>query len=79
MVTNSLGKGNFMQPMGRHSMHSNCVDFFSLKFWVGGGRIFFNFLVFPICSLEVPNGFPIFCPKSSPSHLYIYIYIYIYI
>jgi hypothetical protein len=35
--------------------------------------------VFPICSLEVPNGFPIFCPKSSPSHLYIYIYIYIYI
>jgi hypothetical protein len=37
MVTNSFGNRNFMQPMGRLSMHSNCLDFFAFKFW-GGGR-----------------------------------------
>jgi hypothetical protein len=43
-----------MQPMGRLSMHSKCLDFFSFKFW-GGGSFFF-FLLFPSSSLHVPNG-----------------------
>jgi len=59
MVTNSFGNRNFMQPMGRLSMHSKCLDFFAFKFGQGwGGRYFFIFPSFPICSLQVPNGFP---------------------
>jgi hypothetical protein len=53
MVTNSFGNRNFMQPMGRLSMHSKCLDFFSFKFWVGvrgrGGILSFAF-----CSQWVP-------------------------
>jgi hypothetical protein len=59
MVTNSFGNRNLMQPMGRLSMHSKCLDFFVLKFFGGGaswGRIFKNFPLFPTCSLQVPNG-----------------------
>jgi hypothetical protein len=61
MVTNSFGNRNFMQPMGRLSMHSTCLDFiFLLSFEKEGEgeRIFFNFPLFPTCSLQVPNGFP---------------------
>jgi hypothetical protein len=36
MVTNRVGNRNFMQPMGRLSMHSKCLDFFSFKFGGGG-------------------------------------------
>jgi hypothetical protein len=82
MVTNSFGNRNFMQPMGRLSMHSKSLD---------GGRIFFHFLfvpnMFPSSSQWVPIRLPMcslgsqcvslgcsqshmFCPKSSPSHLY---------
>jgi hypothetical protein len=45
MVTSSFGKGNVMQPMGRLSMHSMHLDFFSFKFWGGGAgeRILFFF------------------------------------
>jgi hypothetical protein len=55
MVTNNFENKNLMQPMGRLSMHSKCLDFFSFKFWLGvarggGGRIFFFFLLFPTCS-----------------------------
>jgi len=62
MVTNSFGNRNFMQPMGRLSMHSKCLDFiFLFKFWLvggGGGRgIFSYFPLFPKCSHQVPNGF----------------------
>jgi hypothetical protein len=68
MVTNSFGNRNFMQPMGRLSMHSNCLDFFAFKFW-GGGRgggvgCFFFFPSFPTCSLQVPNGFRICSLRS---------------
>jgi hypothetical protein len=35
-VMNSFGNRNFMQPMGRLSMHSKCLDLFSYKFWVRG-------------------------------------------
>jgi hypothetical protein len=82
--TNGFGNRNFMQPMGRLSLHSKCRDFFSFKFWVVVGEDFLSFFpLFPICSLQVPNLFPkgvpnstsffgqMFCPKSSPSHLYI--------
>jgi hypothetical protein len=60
MVTNSFGNSNFMQPMGRLSIHSMCLDFFLLSFRGGGGRFFFFFSFFH-CSqhvLQVPNGFP---------------------
>jgi len=52
-MTNSFGNRNFMQPMGGLRMHSKCLDFFSLKFFVGGG--FFNFF---LCSHRVPFMFP---------------------
>ncbi len=47
--------------MGRLSMNSKCLDFFSpFKFWVGEkggrGRIFF---IFPFCSQYVPFKFPV--------------------
>ncbi len=68
MVTNSFGDRTFMQPMGRLSMHSKCLDFFSFKFWVGagaGGKGFFSFFLcsqnvlikFPMSSHQVPNMF----------------------
>ncbi len=41
-----------MQPMGRLSMHSKCLDFFSFKFWVVGGWGDLFHLSF------VPNMFP---------------------
>ncbi len=57
MVTNSFGNRNFMQPMGRLSMHSTCLDFiFLLSFEKGGeGRGFFSFF---LCSQHVPFKFP---------------------
>jgi hypothetical protein len=59
MVMNSFGNRNFMQPMGRLSMHSKCLDFFLLSFGFGGEGGFFSFFsLFPTCSLQVPNGFP---------------------
>jgi hypothetical protein len=59
MVTYSFGNRNFMQPMGRLSMHSKCLVFFLLSFgwvvgWVSGGggaEEFFHFS-------SVPNMFP---------------------
>ncbi len=68
MVTNSFGNRNFMQPIGRLSMHSKCLDLFSLKFGVGGGvgrGEFVFFHLFPTCSLQVPNGF-----SSSSQHVH---------
>ncbi len=58
MVTNSFGNRNFMQPMGRLSMHSKCLDFFSFKFWVGWGREdFFSFFLCPqIFALAISPG-----------------------
>jgi hypothetical protein len=57
MVT---GNRNFMQPMGRLSMHSKCLDLFSFKFWVvgrggGDGGLFFIFPWFPMCFQCVPQ------------------------
>ncbi len=79
MVPNSFGNRNFMQPMGRLSMHSKCLDFFSFKFaWGGGGGgVFFFFLffsnVFPSFFTKkhlfyisfVPNVFPMVVPNST--------------
>jgi hypothetical protein len=69
MVTNSFGNRNFMQPMGRFSMHSKCLDLFSFKFWVGGGAFFLcsqhvNFK-FPIDSHQVRNMFSKGVPNST--------------
>jgi len=67
MVTNSFGNNNFMQPMGRPSVHSKCLDLFF--FWVlgGGGRIFFLFSFIPnMFPFQVPNGFPICSPNMFP-------------
>jgi hypothetical protein len=47
MVTNSFGNRTFMQPMGRPSMHSKCLDLFSFKFWVGEGEDFSHFFFVP--------------------------------
>jgi len=73
MVMNSFGNRNFMQAMGRLSMHSKCFDFFPFKFWIGGGRIFFSFFLcsqhapfkFPMGSHQVPNVFPKGVPNST--------------
>jgi hypothetical protein len=69
MAMNSFGNKNFMQPMGRLSMCSKCLDFFSFKF--GGGAVgegFFFFLpLFPTCSFQVPIRFPICSPRVSPT------------
>jgi hypothetical protein len=59
IVTNNFANRNFMQPMGRLSMHSKNLD---------GGRIFFHFLFvpnmfpfkFPMGSHQAPNMFPNF-------------------
>jgi hypothetical protein len=45
----SFGNRNFMQSMGRLSMHSKCIDLFLLSWEVG----FFSF-----CSQHVPFKFP---------------------
>ncbi len=50
MVTNGFGNRNFIQPMGRLSMHTKCLDlFFLLSFGFGGrgGGIFFIFPFVP--------------------------------
>jgi hypothetical protein len=74
-VTNSFGNRNFMQPMGRLSMHSKCLDFFSFSFvpkmfpsssqWVPK-----MFVRFPMCSLRVfpiaPHFNPICFAQSPP-------------
>ncbi len=79
MVTNSFGNRNFMQPMGRLSMHSKCLVFFLiLKFCVrGGGGIFFIFPLFSTCSQWVPIRFSIYVPKVPkvfPKHLAFILY-----
>jgi hypothetical protein len=64
MVTNSFGNWNFMQPMGRLSMHSRMIQFFSFR--GGGGGQWFLFF-FP-CSHEVSKVFPDhsqFVPNST--------------
>jgi hypothetical protein len=68
MVMNSFGNRNFMQSMGRLSMHSKCLDFFLLSFgW--GGEDFFSFSfahnMFPSSSQLVPNMFPKGVPNST--------------
>jgi hypothetical protein len=60
---NSFGNRNFMQPMGRLSMHSKCLDFFSFKFWVGGGRIFFHFSFVPFKFSMGSQWVPICSPR----------------
>jgi hypothetical protein len=71
MMMNSFGNRNFMQPMGRLSMPSKCLDFFPFKFWIwgGGGRTFFHFSfvpnMFPSSSQWVPNVFPKGVPNST--------------
>ncbi len=74
MVTNGFGNRNFIQPMGRLSMHSKCLDFFFLlSFGLGwGGGFFFIFPfvpnMFPRFSMCSPRVFPIasrFNPISS--------------
>ncbi len=61
---NSFGNRNFMQPMGRLSMHSKCLDFiFLLRFLLGRGRgwdnrFFFILSWFSMCSHYVLFKFP---------------------
>jgi hypothetical protein len=61
MVTNSFGNRNFMQPMGRLSMHSKCLDFFFLlSFGKGFGGVgrgeedFFHFSF--VLNMFLPNS-----------------------
>jgi hypothetical protein len=59
MVTNNFENRNCMQPMGKLSMHSKCLDFSSFKLEGGGGggeRIFFSYAQH--VPFQVPNGFP---------------------
>ncbi len=80
MVTNSFGKRNFMQPIGRpkHALKVPC--FFSFQVWQGrrgGGREVFPFLLssqcvptmFLLSSQWVAISFPICSPTCSPWHL----------
>ncbi len=53
-----------MQPMGRLSMYSKCLDFLSFKFWMRV-RFFFIFPLLPTCSFQVLNMFLRF-PMCSP-------------
>jgi hypothetical protein len=60
MVADSFGNRNFMQPMGRLSMHSKCLDFFSFNLGGRGWEDFFHFSFvlsmfsrFPMCSPRV--------------------------
>ncbi len=67
MVTNSFGNRNFLQPMGRRSMHSKCLVFFffSFKFWVRwGGGVGMTKMIFCHFSF-VPNMFPSSSPMGS--------------
>jgi hypothetical protein len=66
MVNYSYGNRNFMQPMGGLNMHSKFLDYFSFKFWVGGGGG--GFFSFSLCSQhvpKVPNVFPKGVPNST--------------
>ncbi len=69
MATNSFGKRNFMQPMGRPKNALKCLAFFPFKLW-GEGMLFFHFSlvpnVFSLCSHQVPIKLPKF-PKLLPS------------
>jgi hypothetical protein len=73
MVTNSFGKRNFMQPMGRLSTHKQS-SFFLVDIWgmgIGGGErdfLFFSLLsnAFPSCSHHVPKVFPNMFLKMFP-------------
>jgi hypothetical protein len=53
-VTNSFGNRNFMQPMGRLSMHSQSALIFFLSGFGGEG----GFFSFSIWSQHVPLKFP---------------------
>jgi hypothetical protein len=55
MVRNGFVNRNVMQPMGRLSMHSKCLDLFSFEFWVAGLRG--GFFSFFLCSQHVPFKF----------------------
>ncbi len=62
MMTNNFGKGNFMQPMRRLSMHSKCLFLnfiFFLFFFLGGGGQGGGFFSFYLCSQHVPFKFPV--------------------
>jgi hypothetical protein len=54
MVTNSFGNKNFLQPVGRLSIHSNFLDDFRLSFGFEGGGGWEDFSSFSF----VPNVFP---------------------
>jgi len=61
MVTESFGKRNFMQPMGRPKRALKVHCFFSFYVLEGGeGKrdFFVIFLSFPMCSQYVPFKFP---------------------
>ncbi len=61
----------FHATNGGLSMYLKCLDFFSFKFWIGV-VVFLIFLVFPICSFQVPNMFPKGVPNSTSllSHMF---------
>jgi hypothetical protein len=77
MVTNGFGNRNFMQPMGRLSIHSKCLDFFFKNILGGGGAgdfFLFSFVpnMFPSSSQWVPIRFSKFplgsqCVPNSTS------------
>ncbi len=74
MMTNSFGKRNFMQPMGRpkHALKVPCFFSFSVG---GGGRFFIKkYLVpnvFPNMFFIVPHFYPICFGKCCPLFTYI--------
>jgi hypothetical protein len=73
MAMNSFGKRNFVQPVGRLSMHSWTV-FFSLRGWARGEKdfILFYLLLFLMCFHRVPLRFSSQCvlkdvPQDVPN------------
>jgi hypothetical protein len=69
MVMNSIGKRNFVQPMGRFSTHKQS-SFFLVDIWgmgTGAGERDFWFFPFcPKCSHHVPKVFPNMFLKMFP-------------
>ncbi len=65
MVTNSFGKKNFIQPMGRPKHALKVASYFLLSFFFGGGGFFFIFPQFLMGSHRAFNMFPKF-PMGSP-------------
>jgi hypothetical protein len=66
-VTYCFGNRNFMQPMGRLSMHSLWAPFFPFERGVGVRGVFVFLSLFPMCSQDVPQDVLRCVPQDVPN------------